>query len=83
MTQSQEDNQHSFQHIFIGYRASVDFHGQSDIESDENDQHDQIHESNINENYLQYFDSANHMSYDHFSISSNSMTQDVKVEDQI
>lgn len=34
VTQAQEENHHSFDHVFIGYRVSSDLESQSDLESD-------------------------------------------------
>lgn len=55
VTQAQEGNHHSLDHIFIGYRVSVDFQTQSDMESDDDDQNDQMQEDNICEYDSQYF----------------------------
>lgn len=77
VTQAQEENHHSVDHTFIGYRVSTDFHTQSDMESDENDQHEQMQEDSFNEDDSQFFHSRSNSFYDNFNILSNNLNQNM------
>lgn len=74
MTQTQEETHHSVDHTFVGYRVSTDI--QSDSESDENDQSEQMQDDeNITEDDSQYFHSTSDITYDNFNILSNNINQ--------
>lgn len=80
VTQTQEENHHSVDHTFVGYRVSTDI--QSDSESDDNDQNEQEYrqmqdDDNITEDDSQYFNSTNDMNYDNFNHLSTNLNQPV------
>lgn len=61
--------------MFIGYRVSTDFNTQSDTESDEDDQNEQIQEDDITEDDSQYIHLQNDISYDNFNVPSNNTNE--------
>ncbi|XP_031618641.1 ZZ-type zinc finger-containing protein 3 [Contarinia nasturtii] len=67
VAQTQDDNHHSFDHIFIGYRVSSDFNGRSDVSDDDGDGDGQGNEEaseDANDDTSQFIDSPDDSNYD-------------------